>query len=100
MVPSIRVNLMKYGKARSWLDSCFHTCVEGREKRERVLSVFGRIKPSSLTLSTLKGLLARNLSMPRAGTRPDCQNCLSPILALGVLQSECYSLEDGAPPFR
>ena len=71
-----------------------------RERRERVLSVFGRIKPSSLTLSTLKGLLARNLSMPRAGTRPDCQNCLSPIPALGVLHSKCYSLEDGAPPFR
>ena len=50
MVPSIRVNLMKYGKARSWLDPCFHACVEGREERERVLSVFGRIKPSSVTI--------------------------------------------------
>ena len=34
MVPSIRVNLMKDGKARSWLDPCFHTCVEERRERE------------------------------------------------------------------
>ena len=32
MVPSIRVQLMQYGKAHSWLDSCFHTCDEERER--------------------------------------------------------------------
>ena len=39
MVPSIRVQLMQYGKAHSLLDSCFHTCDEERESFECIWTI-------------------------------------------------------------